>query len=148
MAPVEVAWWLWVVVGLILLVFEVLTPGGFFILFFGVGALAVGVLKVMGIALPLAGEILVFVVLSVIGLVAFRQPLLRRFRQLTPNITVDSFHGESAVALEDIAAGGGGKVELRGTAWNAHNLGDSSIGKSSVCKVERVEGLTLFVRGN
>jgi len=32
-------WWLWVLLGLGLLTFEVLTPGGFFALFFGLAAL-------------------------------------------------------------------------------------------------------------
>ena len=41
-------WWLWVVVGLGLLAFEMAMPGGFFALFFGVGALLVG-----GLVLPL-----------------------------------------------------------------------------------------------
>src|SRR3970040_1113492 len=42
------AWWIWVLGGLVLLLAEVLTPGGFFIVFFGAGAILVGVLKGLG----------------------------------------------------------------------------------------------------
>ncbi len=44
-------WWAWVLVGFLLLLGEILTPGGFFILFFGVGALVVGALGALGIEL-------------------------------------------------------------------------------------------------
>jgi regulator of protease activity HflC (stomatin/prohibitin superfamily) len=32
-------WWIWIVLGLVLLLGELVTPGGFYILFFGVGAI-------------------------------------------------------------------------------------------------------------
>ena len=41
-------WWLWLAVGLALIVAELVTPSGFFIIFFGLGALAVGVLAAVG----------------------------------------------------------------------------------------------------
>src|SRR5277367_4191593 len=39
--PKTMVWWLWVLLGLGLLTFEVLTPGGFFAVFFGLAALLV-----------------------------------------------------------------------------------------------------------
>ncbi len=45
--------WIWLILGLVLLAGELLTPGGFFIIFFGVGALAVGVLRLAGLEMPL-----------------------------------------------------------------------------------------------
>ena len=38
------AWWLWIVLGVVLLAAEILTPGGFYIFFFGASAICVGVL--------------------------------------------------------------------------------------------------------
>ena len=35
-------WWYWMLVGLVLLGAEMVTPGGFYILFFGLAALVVG----------------------------------------------------------------------------------------------------------
>ena len=37
-------WWLWAFLGLFLLGGELVTPGGFYMLFFGIGALGVGAL--------------------------------------------------------------------------------------------------------
>ncbi|MBU6434571.1 MAG: NfeD family protein, partial [Nitrospirae bacterium] len=58
---------------------------------------------------------------------------------------VDSMGGETAIPLEDLAPGGTGKAELRGTTWTAHNAGPALLKKSQRCKVERVEGLTLWI---
>jgi len=41
-------WWAWVLGGFFLLLGELLTPGGFFIFFFGVGALVTGALAAAG----------------------------------------------------------------------------------------------------
>lgn len=141
------AWWMWLAGGLALMLGELLTPGTFFLLFFGAAAVVVGLLKWIGLSGGFVADGLLFAVLSVAGCLFFRRPLMRRFKMLTPNKTVDSLAGEEAVAMEDIVPGGRGKAEMRGTAWNAENTGSSAILKSARCRVERVEGLTLFVRG-
>ncbi len=53
--------------------------------------------------------------------------------------------GESAIPLEDLVPGGTGKAELRGTTWTAHNAGPALLNKNQRCKVERIEGLTLWI---
>jgi len=37
-------WWLWILLGLLLFLAELTTPGGFYIFFFGIGAVIVGIL--------------------------------------------------------------------------------------------------------
>ena len=144
--PLIMTWWMWFLLGLVLMALEVLTPGGFFIMFFGTGAVAAGVIELMGIALPLPAQVLVFVGVSIVSLVLFRKPLQERFARDTPQTKVDSLIGEAAKALNEIPAGGRGMVELRGASWTAENLGTQVIAVSQRCRVERVEGLTLFVR--
>lgn len=142
----SIAWWIWILVGFALLLGELLTPGGFFIVFFGVGAIAVGLLKVSGLVTSLAMEGILFASISVAGLVLFRRPLQEEFKELTPNMPVDQITSEIATALETIPAGGMGKVELRGTSWNAHNAGSEPIENAQRCRIEKVDGLTLHVR--
>jgi inner membrane protein len=145
MEPMAVTWWLWVLLGLVLMVGEVLTPGGFYIVFFGCGAVVTGLAKLLGLnSLTLEG--LVFVVSSVAMLLLFRNRLLERFRTNVKDLPLDNLAQEIAVALEEIPAGAIGKVELRGTSWSAQNLGEEPIALKRRCKVERTEGLTLFVR--
>jgi inner membrane protein len=79
-------------------------------------------------------------------LLVFRGPLLAWIKTQDKEMpTVDSMMGESAVPIEDLAPGGTGKAELRGTMWTAHNAGPALLKKNQRCKVERVEGLTLWI---
>lgn len=140
-------WWMWLLVGLILLVAEILTPGGFFVIFFGFGAIAVGILSLLGMSLPLTFEVLIFILLSAASLLLFRRPMLARFRMDTPKREIDSLVGEFAIASAEIPAGGFGKAQLRGSNWNVRNVGEGSIAAEARVRVEKVDGLTLWVRG-
>ena len=139
------AWWIWVLGGLVLLVAEVTTPGGFFAIFFGAGAILVGALKALGWEGPAWAEWLVFTVLSLFSLGFFRKPLMRRF-SLSSGKPVDRMEGERALVTEDVAPGGVGKAEMRGASWTARTAGESPLPKGRRCRVERVEGLTLWLR--
>lgn len=138
-------WWHWLFVGLALLGAELVTPGGFYILFFGLSALAVGSVMGLGLALQDWAQWLLFSILAVLSLVLFRSRLLTMMKRATPSGEVDTLIGEQAVALGAITTGGLGKVELRGSAWSAQNSGTRAIAKGQRCLVERVDGLTLWV---
>ena len=139
------AWWLWVLGGLLLLAAEVATPGGFFAVFFAAGAILVGIARVLGWGGPPWAEWLAFSAVSVALLAVFRRPLMRRFR-LNTSKPVDRLEGESAVVTEDVAPGGAGKAELRGTPWTARTQGQATLARGQRCRVERIEGLTLWLR--
>lgn len=140
------AWWAWMLMGLALLIGEMVTPG-LFLLFFGVGALVVGFLDLAGVGGPAWMQWLIFSASSVVSMLLFRKPLLKRFKQLDTT-TVDQLENEYAVAMEDIRQDGVGKAELRGSPWNAKNLGAVTIARGQRCRVERVEGLILHVRAD
>ena len=137
-------WWGWIVMGLGLLLAELATPGGFYLFFFGISALLIGVLNVLGLTWPGWVQWLVFTALALITLKLFRKPLLHRFRE-PDSKTVDSLVGEAAVAMAEIAPGAIGKAELRGCSWNARNVGERPIPKGQRCPVERVDGLTIEI---
>ena len=139
-------WWYWMLAGLVLLGAEMVTPGGFYILFFGLAALIVGSLTGLGIAQAEWLQWLLFSGLAILSLLVFRGPLLAWIKTQDKEMpTVDSMMGESAIPIEDLAPGGTGKAELRGTTWTAHNAGPALLKKNQRCKVERVEGLTLWI---
>ena len=140
-------WWMWVIFRLLLLAGELLTPGGFYVLFFGVAGVCVGLVTRLFPAFPAVGQWLLFSVLAVASLLVFRRPLLEWFRRRSPSKEVDSLVGETAEALEDIAPGQTGRAELRGAAWKAENAGAVPIACRQRCRVVRVEGLTLFIEG-
>ena len=139
-------WWIWVLLGLALLGLEVLTPGGFYVLFFGVGALVVGTLVGLGYGGPTWAQWLLFSVISIVSLALFRQRVLRLVDDRKPAPAMDTLEGEVAVLLEDLAPGTIGKAELRGTVWTAQNVDAQPLARGQRARVSRVDGLMLKLR--
>lgn len=140
-----ILWWHWLVLGLLLMLGELVTPGGFYIIFFGTGALLVGLLAAVNLAGPAWMQLLLFSVLSIGLLLVFRARLLR-WMQVDPQLpSVDALVGQVAVAAGRLEPGAIGKVELRGASWSARNVSDSVVGPGGRCRVQRVDGLMLDV---
>jgi membrane protein implicated in regulation of membrane protease activity len=140
------SWWLWLLFGFVLLLLELATPGGFYIFFFGAGAILVGLLAALGLAGPPWVQWLLFGLISTSALLLFRKPLQNRIGNL-PVRNVDTMIGETAIAITEIPSQGTGKAELRGSAWSARNIGEEAILAGRRCRVERIDGLTLYLRG-
>lgn len=139
-------WWYWMVLGLTLLGAEITTPGGFYILFFGLSALVVGTLAGLGLVQADWLQWLLFSAIAVGSLLIFRGPLLARLsdgHKGRPD--VDTMVGEVAIPLEALPVGATGKAELRGTTWTAKNVGPTALDKGQRGKVTRVDGLTLWI---
>ena len=139
-------WWIWVLAGFALLAFEMVSPGGFYVFFFGSGALAVGLLgrsRRRQDALA-SGR-------------AVRSPVRGVTAVLSPPDTeqdagacasverLTASWGQVPSRKAKLVRGGRGKAELRGSTWNARNAGETTIGRDQSCVVERVDGLTLWV---
>jgi membrane protein implicated in regulation of membrane protease activity len=139
-------WWVWVLVGLGLLGLEMVTPGGFYVMFFGAGALLVGVLVGLRVLHAPWLQWLLFSVFSVLSLVLFRGRLVAWSHGGGQAPAVDSLPGEVATPLEDLPPGAIGKAELRGSAWTAHNVDARPLARGQRGRVVRVDGLTLDIR--
>jgi inner membrane protein len=138
-------WWLWLLLGLVLLGVEMLTPGGFYFLFFGVAALIVGFLAGLGVGGPIWAQLVVFSVLAVAALALLRPLLVRWTRSAERHDPVDTLVGEAAVLAGDLAPGAYGKAELRGTSWTVLNHDHRPLARGQRVRVVRVDGLTLWV---
>lgn len=139
-------WWYWVLLGLFLAAVELITPGGFFFIFFAVSALLLGLLERAGIAGSDPLQWVLFSVLSVVCLALFRKPLLQRMRQAERSDTVDSMVGEVAVATTSISPGQYGRAELRGSVWSARNIGELPFSEGERGRVVAVRGLEVDIR--
>jgi hypothetical protein len=140
-------WWHWLLLGLILVALEMAAAGGFYIIFFGVAAIVVALLQVAGLAEPGWLQWLLFSVLAVLSLVFFRNPLMRRLNLSGGAADLDTLSGEKGTVLEEMAPGGSGRVEVRGTTWSARNAGPIHLDRGHRCVVVRSERLTLLVKG-
>ena len=140
------AWWIWIVAGMILLAGEILTPGGLYLLFFGISAIVIGAIVALEVPLPLWGQGLGFVLLAGLSVVALRRPAQAWLKRDTSNEnTGSSIIGAEAVALDTIRPGEDGSVDLNGTVWQAQNNTEWSIPIHSRCYVKAIVGVTLHV---
>ena len=138
-------WWVWASLGIALLVGEIILPGSLFLLFFGVGALIVAAMVSAGWIASQAVQALWFSALSVGFLVLFRKKLSKLFETDPSPMELGELVGEIGMTQSELAAGGMGSIELRGTIWSAKNISNEIIPAKSRCKVEKAEGLTVLV---
>jgi membrane protein implicated in regulation of membrane protease activity len=138
------SWWIWVLIGFALLAME-FTTASMHVGFFAVGALFVAALVGFGVEMPLWAEILVFTGVSLAAFF-FVRPLIMRRLKLDEKKVVDSLVGEQATAMEEIAVGGSGRAEMRGSTWSARNVGETALMQGQRCTVAGIEGLVLQLR--
>jgi len=141
-------WWLWVILGIALLVLEVATPSGFFLFFFGIGAILVGAADAIGIVESASVEWLLFTVVSLASVALLRKPLRDSLGFGRKADDLEDFVGERGKMIDDLAPDATGQAELRGTTWTARNVGDRALARGESVRVERVDGLTLHVRAD
>jgi membrane protein implicated in regulation of membrane protease activity len=136
------AWWHWLAAGLLLVAAEMLVPG-FYLLFFGVAALATGVL---GFLLPLGPLWLfsAFALLSVVAVLVGRRwyspkdgddatPLNRRGQQLVGR----------QLTLNEAIVHGRGRINIDDTLWTVR--GEDAPAGARVT-VTAIHGTELHVR--
>lgn len=138
-------WWLWISVALLLLIGEAVVPGSVFLIFFALGAGLVGLISFMGGEMGLSLELTIFA-LSSLALCWGLRPLIRSLvnrgepRQSSPSVV-----GQRAICISDIPRGQRGRVECRGTTWNASNTGRRDLMQGEEAIVETIDGLLLKI---
>lgn len=116
---------IWLAVGLLLIAFELFVPG-LVVVFAGLGALAVALLRFVGVIEGLPASFAAWMVSSVVMVLAFRSTLRRWFPAeetvRVENEAVDAY-GKVVEVLEEVTESGGdkppGRVSFGGTSWPA-----------------------------
>jgi len=135
---------MWLAAGLVLVVAELATPGGFVLIFFGIAALTVGVLGLLGAVTSPTIQFLLFSVLAVAMLAILRGRLQSKLNPRS-SAQVDSLIGDLAIPQERLSPGVVGRVEVRGSSWSARNTSSVTIDAGQRARVAGVDGLTLAV---
>jgi membrane protein implicated in regulation of membrane protease activity len=137
-------WWYWILFGLGLLVLELFLPSGFFIFFFGVGALLTGALVGFIIELDPSLQWAFCSIVSIILALSCRKFLMGKL--LSPYSFNNNPEGREVIVSEGVSVGASGSCEFRGSRWTIRNAGDQPLEKGDKAIVERREGLALIVR--
>ncbi|MBD0372294.1 MAG: NfeD family protein [Pyrinomonadaceae bacterium] len=146
----NLAWILWTVLGVILIIAEVFTPG-FVLLWFGVGALAAAFAGLVGID-SLTIQFLIFITVSVALTAASRTIFVNYFsREKTGSdlkTGVDALPGQiGTVVSSSKGALNEGAVKVYGSTWTAYPAeGEGPLEAGERVAVERVQGASIYVR--
>lgn len=141
--PVNV-WMIWMVFAAIFIVAEIFTAG-FFVLWFGIGAAAAGVLAILDFG---AGwQWGVFIVVSGVLFVVSRRFSERFTKKQPPGIGADRFIGKKGVVLEDVDnIKNTGRVQLKKEEWRADSDTGEVIQVGNRVEVTKVDGTHLVVK--
>ena len=137
-------WWIWTLIGFFFLALEFVSTT-MHSAFFAAGAFLVALLVGMNVGGPLWAQILTFTLFSMVTLLIIRPIVVKRLK-LSVTKVVDTMVGEQAILVDDLPPAGLGKAEMRGSMWNARNIGETELRRGQRATVERVEGLVLLVR--
>jgi inner membrane protein len=141
------AWWAWTVLGIVCMAIEVHFTHDFSLFCVGASAFIVAAITMVTGGPLHWSQWLVFVALSVIILLVVRKPLLGRLQaHRGRDADFQYLIGEVATPDDDLAANAVGRAELRGSSWSARNGEGVGLRKGQRCRVERVEGLTVWLK--
>ena len=142
-------WILWVVLGVVLIIAEVFTPG-FVLLWFGVGALAAALASMLGAGLGL--QFLVFILIST-ALTALSRTIFVNY--FTRDGEQDGLKSGAAgmpgqigtVVTSSRGALDEGAVKVFGSIWTAYPAeGEPPLEAGDRVVVERLQGASIYVR--
>lgn len=110
---------IWFVAGFVLFLLEFVLPG-FILFFFGIAAWLVAILTFF-IDISVNVQLLIFLATALLTVALFRKYLrdkLGMYRK-APTLLEDEFIGKTAIVEVDISPLKNGKVEFKGTSWEA-----------------------------
>ncbi|MDR1942388.1 MAG: NfeD family protein [Endomicrobium sp.] len=136
------SWLAWLIIGILLVVVEIVTPTAFFALCLSLGAFAAAVAAYFhGSDWIEAGA---FVVAAVISIYAIR-PLLKKWmsKMDSAKSNVDELIGETAVVTQDISPETAGFVKVCGQTWLA--VSDEELKSGQKAIIKSLSGTKVFV---
>lgn len=145
----SIVWILWVVLGVVLIIAEVFTPG-FVLLWFGIGALAAALASMLGAGL--AFQFLVFIAFSTLLTALSRTIFVKYFTRDGEHDGLKSGAASlpgriGTVVTSSRGALDEGAVKVFGSIWTAYPAeGEPPLEAGDRVVVERLQGASIYVR--
>lgn len=123
---------IWFIIGFVLFLLEFVVPG-LILFFFAAGAWIVALLCLF-FDIPVNAQLIVFVIASVASIFLLRDwtKKLLYGKPKSNAILEDEFLGKMAIAETDIVPGRTGKVDFKGTSWQAVSNDPINAGESVI----------------
>ncbi len=137
-------WLIWMVIAAIFIIGEIFTAG-FFLLWFGIGAAAAGILAMLDFG---AGwQWAAFIVVSGLLFIVSRRFAERITKKQPPGIGADRFIGMKGVVLEEVDnTKNTGRVRIEKEEWRADSDTGEVIPVDTKVEVTRLVGTRLIVK--
>lgn len=135
-------WSIWITGSIILFVFEMLTPGGFFFACLGAGALITSICSLF-----IGGEMTQWIIFAAVSLVSIYslRPIARKyFQKHEKKSNVDALIGKRSQVTASIEPPALGMLKVEGEVWRAE--AGEKIEKGAMVEIIAVEGTRLKVR--
>lgn len=133
----------WMIIGLVLTIAEMFTLS-FFLLFFGVAAFIVALVKNFTGLDNVPLEIVLFALLGLSAILVFRKKLLHSFRA-KQGFSADQH--KTFILDRDLPPHGEARIDYSGSTWTAVNDSNRALVQGEKAVIVRTEGIKLFVRG-
>lgn len=130
---------IWVVVGIVLIIMEIFTPG-FYLFCVGVACFFAGLASVFSSNAPF--QIAIFSV-ALVATMFFLRPVLFKYFIRNKKTGVERMIGKDCRVEKDIIPGEKGRVQVDGESWFAVSSEHLKAGEAAV--IEKIEGTTLTV---
>jgi membrane protein implicated in regulation of membrane protease activity len=134
--------YVWLIGALLLLFFEIGTPGLFFFISFAIGALCAALIAFMDFSLYTQCWVAFLVTLG--AFVIIKMGISRYTKKFKTNI--DALIGLDGSVVQEIKLHAPGKVKVRGEVWLALSHEDSLLDIGTLVKIYGSEGNKLIVR--
>lgn len=135
----------WLVISAVLIVIEIFTLG-LTTIWFAAGALLAALVAWIGVGI--IGQLIIFIIVSVVLLVLTRPLAMKYLNDKTVRTNADSLIGEIAIVTEEIDnIAGKGAAKIQGETWTARSTRDEMlIEKGEKVQVVAISGVKLIVR--
>ncbi|RQW05349.1 NfeD family protein [candidate division KSB1 bacterium] len=136
-------WILWMILAAIFVVAEIFTAG-FFIMWFGIGAVGAGILALVGLSAgwQLAG----FVCISLFLVLISRRFADKITKEQPPGVGANRFVGKEAIVIEEINNDKGkGLVRMDHEEWRAESADGTVIPVNTHVRTVQIAGTHLIV---
>ena len=136
-------WLVWLGVGLLAVVLELLTASALVSIWFAVGACAAALVSLLDFSIGI--QIAVFVIMSFLSMLIVRPVAARYLRGNVVRTNADRYIWEKGIVTKKITSNDWGEVKIQGTIWHAVSVEDEEIEEGSRVKVVAIEGAKLLV---
>ncbi len=134
----------WITAAVLFFIIEIFTEG-FFIIWFGGGALVAATVAKLGLSLE--WQLGLFLAVSmVLVLSTKRLAFFFHGKRIELKTNVQALFGKEALVIWAIPENGSGQVKIGGDIWSARSIKNSPIPKGVTVRVVKVEGVHLMVR--